>query len=149
MSPLLRLTAAAALLALSCSSSPKPAPAAQPEDPAGPPLALMNATMIVKSCPDQTKTTSHQAETAIRQVIEPCTKVPGGAAHFTVTMMPGGRIEIGSPEGDPDEGVVPTCAVKNQLTHKIFLRKPCSFVVQLEERPMAQQPAAPSSAAPP
>jgi hypothetical protein len=134
-----RLAPAAALFALTgCSPAPPPAEPAAPEEPPPPPIALMNATVVATSCPQVTKFNARMAENAIRKLIEPCTKIPGGAARFSATMLPGGRIQLGSPEGDPAEGVVPTCVVKNQLTHKVLLRKPCSFRVELEERTVAR-----------
>lgn len=144
----LRLAAVGLATLCACSSQPPPGPA-QPEEPAAPPLSLMNATVIAKTCPDVTRTNARAAESAIKKLVEPCTKIPGGDAHFTATMLPGGRIVLGSPDGDPTEGTVPTCVVKNQLTHKIQLRKPCEYRVYLEERSIAAPTASPAQPAPP
>lgn len=140
----LRTASLAALLALAACSSPKPAAQPAPEE-APTPMALMNVSVVATTCPQVTQHNARMAENAMRKLVEPCDKVPGGRAHFTATMLPGGRIELGSPEGDPTEGTVPTCVVKNQLTHKIQLRKPCVFRVELEERPLT--PAAPATPA--
>ncbi|MCC6554568.1 MAG: hypothetical protein IT372_16435 [Polyangiaceae bacterium] len=148
MSHVLRLAAGlVALYACGCAPAPAPAPA-PPEEPAAPPMSLMNTTVVATTCPDITKQNARAAEISIRRLVEPCAKVPGGAAHFTATMLPGGRIELGSPEGDPTEGTIPTCVVKNGLSHRIMLRKPCVFRVQLEERQVPAAPAAPAQAAP-
>ncbi|HSN97189.1 MAG TPA: hypothetical protein VLS89_02790 [Candidatus Nanopelagicales bacterium] len=137
--------AAAALLGLaSCSSTPPPAEPAKPAEPEPAPIALVNATVLATTCPQVTQYNARMAENAIRKLVEPCTKIPGGGARFTATMLPGGKIELGSPEGDPTEGVVPMCVVKNQLTHKIFLKKACVFRVELEERPMTPAQPTPS-----
>jgi len=70
----------------------------------------------------------------MRRLVEPCSKVPGQAARFQATLVPGGRIEIASPSGDRADGIVPICVVKNQLSHAVSLKQPCTFDVQLEER---------------
>ena len=59
-----------------------------------------------------------------------------GAGLAGATLLPGGRVELASPSGDPTEGVVPTCLVQNvsQLKHKLRLKKPCKFDVKLEQR---------------
>jgi hypothetical protein len=142
---LLRPAALAALLAVAACSSSKPAAETPPAEDAPAPLALMNVSVVATTCPQVTKHNARMAENAIRKLVEPCDKVPGGGARFTATMLPGGRIELGSAEGDPTEGTVPTCVVKNQLTHKIQLRKECVFRVELEERPVT--PAAPATPA--
>ena len=56
---------------------------------------------------------SRGAEAALRQMLSPCDKVPGGSAHFAATLMPGGRIELASAEGDPKDGVIPVCVLKH------------------------------------
>ncbi len=75
---------------------------------------------------------SRQAETALRQMLSPCDKVPGGRAHFAATLMPGGRIELASASGEPTDGVVPICVLKHTLTHPVSLVRPCTFDVRLE-----------------
>lgn len=145
----LRLASAAMLAALAalsalpgCGAPPPPQEPAEPSEPPPPPIALMNATVVVESCPNVTKYNARMAENAIRKMIEPCTKVPGGAARFTATMVPGGNIKLASPSGDVSEGVVPTCVVTNELTHKVLLRKPCVFRIELEDRTIPQPPPA-------
>ncbi|AKT43924.1 hypothetical protein [Chondromyces crocatus] len=136
---------AALLLMLASCKKAKPAEPPKPPEPTAPPLALVSASVVATSCPQVTQYNARAAENAIRKLVEPCTQIPGGAAHFTATMLPGGQIQLASKEGDPVGGTVPTCVVKNQLTHKIFLRKACVFQVELEERPVVAPP--PSQAA--
>ena len=78
------------------------------------------------------------AEVAMRQLITPCDKVPGGNAHFSATLIPGGRIELASPAGETADGVVPTCVLKHTLKHGVTLGEPCTFEVRLEERLVAR-----------
>lgn len=115
-----------------------------PEGEEGPDITNMNATVVVKDCPDASKgTTSKSANTAIRKLVSPCSKVPGGVAHFAATLLPGGRIELASPEGDATQGVVPTCVLESQLKHSVPLRSPCKLDVRLEEsRVSGAEPAA-------
>lgn len=114
---------------------PEPAEARVPE-PVSAPLALMNASVVLGTCPDGAKMDSRSANLAIQKLVEPCSKVPGGAAHFSATLLPGGRIELASPSGDTAAGMVPTCVLQNQLRHRVLLRRPCEFDVALEERAM-------------
>ncbi len=92
--------------------------------------------VIVEACPDSKLLDTKLANREIDELVGPCKKVPGGAAHFSATLLPGGRVELASPAGDPTEGVVPTCLVQNarQLKHKLKLTKPCKFDVKLEQR---------------
>lgn len=92
--------------------------------------------VVVEACPDSAKLDTKLASREIDELLGPCKKVPGGAAHFSATLLPGGRVELASPSGDPAEGVVPTCLVQNagQLKHKLKLVKPCKFDVKLEQR---------------
>jgi hypothetical protein len=89
-------------------------------------------SFVVQKCPDASKMNSHKAETALRQMLTPCDKVPGGSVHFAATLMPGGRIQLTSAAGEPDDGVVPMCALKHALTHPVSLERPCTFDVRLE-----------------
>lgn len=84
------------------------------------------------------------AQSTIHRLVDPCAGVPNGKAHFSATLLPGGRIELASPSGDPAGGVVPTCVLRNNLLHQVYLKKPCKFDVQLEERmtPRTPPPAA-------
>jgi hypothetical protein len=88
------------------------------------------------ACPEQKRISNQQATREIEELVGPCTKVPGGAAHFSATLLPGGRIELASPSGDRDDGIVPTCVLQqaNQLRHRLRLTKACKFDVKLEER---------------
>ena len=140
-----RLSAlAAVLMALASCKSAKPAEPTKPPEPATPPIAMVHSSVVATSCPQVTQFNAKQAENAIRKLVEPCARIPSGVARFTATMLPGGQIQLGSPEGDPVEGTVPTCVTKNVLTHKVFLRKACVFQVELEERPVTAPQPAPS-----
>ncbi len=120
-------------------------PIAQHEPPPPPPadagltnepISLVTSMVIFEACPDSGKLNTKLANREIEELLGPCKKVPGGAAHFSATLLPGGRVELASPSGDPSEGIVPTCLVQNagQLKHKLRLTKPCKFDVKLEQR---------------
>jgi hypothetical protein len=95
-------------------------------------------SFVVQKCPDAPKMNAQKAEAALRQMLSPCDKVPGGSVHFAATLMPGGRIQLTSAAGEPDDGVVPMCALKHALTHPVSLERPCTFDVRLEAgRPRA------------
>lgn len=137
------LHSAATVVILVIAACGPQAPAAGPEPakdqepvPVSAPIGLMNASVVLGSCPDGPRMDSRSANVAIQKLVEPCSKVPGGAAHFSATLLPGGRIELASPSGDTDAGMVPTCVLQNQLRHRVLLRRPCEFDVTLEERAM-------------
>lgn len=113
-------------------------PPATPADAASAtePISLVTSMVIVEACPDSHKLDTKLANREIDELVGPCKKVPGGAAHFSATLLPGGRVELASPSGDPSEGVVPTCLVQStgQLKHKLKLTKACKFDVKLEQR---------------
>ena len=96
--------------------------------------SMVNASAVIGACPDARKMSSKTVAETINKLVEPCAQVPGGNAHFAAILMPGGKIELASPEGKVAEGVVPTCVLSHGLTHKVLLTKPCTFDVQLEER---------------
>lgn len=126
------------LAGAACSGNPPPATGAADSVEAGetePTVATgVNATVIVNKCPDASRVNIRTAQEAIQRLVGPCAKVPGGSAHFSAKLMPGGRIELASPEGDPTEGVVPTCVLKNRLVHRVLLKSPCTLDVTLDER---------------
>lgn len=97
---------------------------------------MVTSFVVIEGCPEAKRMSTQQATKEIEELVGPCTKVPGGAAHFSATLLPGGRVELASPSGDPAEGIVPTCMVQTQmqLRHKVKLTKPCRFDVKLEER---------------
>lgn len=99
--------------------------------------SLVNASSVVSACPDSKRMNARAANNAIQHLIEPCATVPGGKAHFSATLLPGGKIELTSPEGSAADGVVPICVLKGGLHHKVKLMHPCTFDVQLEERKVA------------
>ena len=113
------------------SAAPPPADA-----PSSDPISLVTSMVIVEACPDSHRLDTKLANREIDELVGPCKKIPGGNAHFSATLLPGGRVELASPSGDPGEGVVPTCIVQNaaQLKHKLKLAKACKFDVKLEQR---------------
>ena len=96
--------------------------------------SLVNASAVVNVCPDGKRMNAKLAADAIQQLVKPCAAVPGGKAHFMATLQPGGKIELTGPDGNPSDGVVPTCVLSHGLKHTVLLKKPCRFDVQLEER---------------
>jgi hypothetical protein len=115
-----------------------------PAEENAPDLSIVDATVVVDSCPDAKTMNSKAAHAAINKLVAPCSKVPGGAAHFSATLVPGGRIKLAAPSGDPAEGVVPTCVLSNQLTHRVLLKQACKLDVKLEERKVGGSSAAPA-----
>lgn len=131
------------LVVAACSGAPrqpdpKPAPSDAAVDAAEPDrMDLVTSSVVVEACPDARKLATKQASKEIAELVGPCTRVPGGAAHFSATLLPDGSIHLGSPTGSKSEdGVVPTCVVQHarQLKHKLALAKPCRFDVRLSER---------------
>jgi hypothetical protein len=106
------------------------------EEPPGDEISLVTSFVVVEACPDAKKLDTRLATREIEELVGPCKSVPGGAAHFAATLMPGGRVELAAPSGDPAEGVIPTCLVQSagQLKHKLKLTKACKFDVKLEQR---------------
>jgi hypothetical protein len=124
------------MASVSCAGKAKP-PETAPKASEGPPLSPVSqlvTSFVVQDCPDVRKMNGQRAETALRQMLSTCDKIPGGRAHFAATLMPGGRIELASTSGDPNDGVVPLCVVKHTLTHPVALQRPCTFDVRLEAR---------------
>jgi hypothetical protein len=134
---------AGGLAVLACAGNPAPPPdQGEPPDEAEPTMARgVNATVIVSKCPDAQRIKVRTAQDAIQKLVGPCAKVPGGKAHFSATLLPGGTIELASPAGDPAEGVVPTCVLHNRLLHRVPLKSPCTLDVELDERTVVVEPA--------
>ncbi len=82
----------------------------------------------------------------MHKLVDACASVPGGSTKFTVTLLPGGRIEL--PQGRDQPETIPTCILKNELRHHVSLSKACSLVVKLEEKsvPIVTADAAPRDA---
>jgi hypothetical protein len=97
---------------------------------------MVTSFVVVEQCADSRNLDPRLATKEIDELVGPCKKVPGGAAHFAATLLPGGRVELASPSGDPAAGIVPTCLVQQagQLRHKLELTQSCKFDVKLEER---------------
>jgi hypothetical protein len=107
---------------------------APPADaPPGPTASMIDVSAVVGHCPDDSKMNSRLADEAIRKLVEPCVKEPGGTARFSVTLKPGGVIELSPSEGAPQGAMVPACALKRELSHKIKLKSACTFEVRVEE----------------
>ena len=138
------------IVALGCGPTAKPTavvappPTEQPNEP----ISLVTSMVVVEACPDSKRLDSKKANREIEELVGPCKKVPGGEAHFSATLLPGGRVELGSPNGNPEDGMVPTCVMQQakQLRHKLRLSKACKFDVKLEQRiaePMVRDARAP------
>jgi len=108
-------------------------------EPAAAPVSMVTSSVVIDACPDAKRINSRQATKEIEELVGPCTMVPGGSAHFSATLLPGGRVELASPSGDPESGVVPTCLLQSQgqLRHRIKVTAPCKFDVKLEEHKSA------------
>ena len=114
---------------------PRPDPRPLPPTEPGREMSMVTSAVIVDACPDWKHIDSKRAGKEIEELVGPCIKVPGGAAHFSATLVPGGRVELASPTGDPGDGTVPTCVVQTarQLKHRIKLKSPCKLDVKLED----------------
>ena len=130
----LTIFASGGLLLGACAPRAAGPEAAGPADVPHTITSMVNASAVIAACPDARKMNAKAAADTIDHLVEPCAQVPGGKAHFSATLLPGGKIELASPEGKVAEGMVPTCALSHGLTHKLLLSKPCTFDVQLEER---------------
>ena len=97
---------------------------------------MVTSMVVIAQCPNAKQLDSKKATKEIEELVGPCKTVPGGAAHFAAILRPNGSVELASPSGDPQAGVVPTCLLQNQnqLRHKLKLTKPCKFDVKLEQR---------------
>ncbi len=99
-------------------------------------IALVTSSIVVDQCPVSKQVNAKRASAEIEAMVSACKTIPGGKAHFSATLLPDGRVELASPEGDPDTGIVPTCLLQSKasLRHRLRLSKPCKFDVQLEEQ---------------
>jgi hypothetical protein len=133
MKPLapLALLISGGLLAGACAD--KPANDASGEVPHTV-TSMVNASAVIAACPDARKMNAKLAADTVDKLVAPCAQVPGGKAHFSATLEPGGKISLAAPDGSVAEGVVPTCVLSHGLGHKVLLTKPCRFDVNLEER---------------
>jgi hypothetical protein len=127
----LGLVASGGLLLGACAPKPPAEPVA---DVPRTVTSMVSASAIINACPDARRMNARTATDTINQLVEPCAQVPGGKAHFSAVLLPGGKIELAAPDGKVSEGVVPTCVLSHGLTHKVTLTKPCGFDIQLEER---------------
>lgn len=124
---------------VACGPRQADPPTAEPVAPPpfdAPAMSMVTSIVVLDACPDAKRLDSKRTSREIQELIGPCKRIPGGAAHFSATLLPDGRVELASPSGDPAGGVVPTCVVQQlkQLRHKLALRSPCRFDVTLDER---------------
>jgi hypothetical protein len=101
---------------------------------------MVDASVVIGACPDARRMNAKAANNTITKLVERCTQVPGGKAHFSATLKPNGTIEIASPEGNVADGMVPMCVLTHGLTHRVVLSKPCKLDVHLEERKLGGPP---------
>jgi hypothetical protein len=132
----------AAVLVVACGGGGDKKPAASPATtasaaPSRPKVAVVEGSVMLKECP--AKLDKKQAEKTMNDLVSGCDTVPGGTATFQATLEPGGSIEIRAPDGS-DQGTVPICVLKNTRKHKLFLAKPCTLAVQIEEKSVASKP---------
>jgi hypothetical protein len=112
-------------------------PSSEPQSPArasagsGAQAQFVNATILTNGCQSLGHANAKLAETAMYQLVEGCSSVPGGSAEFQATLEPGGRIAIAAAPGQPD--VVPICILKHSLLHKVALAKPCRLDVKIAQ----------------
>ncbi|GMV18541.1 MAG: hypothetical protein HS104_41255 [Polyangiaceae bacterium] len=138
--PVASLLCSLPLLACARGAEPKPAaaPTASPApEAAGPKVAVVEGSVMLGECP--AKLERKKAEQTMNDLVSACDNVPGGTAKFQATLRPGGRIEISAPDGS-DQGTVPICVIKHKLQHKLFLTKPCTLAVQIEEKSVDRKP---------
>ena len=132
----------AGVLLVACAAPVESRPAAAPAPSAaaplaGPKVAVVEGSVMLRECP--AKLDKKEAERTMNGLVGECDSVPGGTASFQATLLPGGRIEISAPDGS-DRGTVPICVVKHALKHKLFLAKPCTLAVQIEEKSVRAAP---------
>jgi hypothetical protein len=111
-----------------------PRPASPADEAPRVKTSMVSAAAVVSACPDGKRMNAKLAADTLQKLVDPCASVPGGRAHFSAALLPGGKIELAAPDGNAAEGVVPTCVLQHGLTHKVLLKSPCKFDVQLEER---------------
>jgi hypothetical protein len=140
--------AAIAYTAICCTKRHEPAPVSpavsSQQDNIPPPVELVDATILLTDCGTVSNVSAKQAEKTMRQLVEACSEVPGGTAQFTATLLPGGRVELTTP--DAGLQMVPTCVLSHALTHRVVLKRACSMQVQMSERKAATM-ALPSASA--
>lgn len=123
--------------ATTTTAPPPPPPPAEPDAESEDNISsLVTSMVVIDACPDSKRIDSKLANREIEELVGPCRRVPGGAAHFSATLLPGGAVELASPSGDKEDGIVPTCVLQKQkqLRHKLRLSKACKFDVKLEQR---------------
>jgi hypothetical protein len=123
---------------IACAHGP---PSSQPQSPgpassgsadsAAQAAQVVNATVLTNGCQSLGRANAKLAESAMVQLVEGCSSVPGGSAEFEATLEPGGRITIAAAPGQPD--VVPICILKHSLLHKVALAKPCRLEVKIAQ----------------
>jgi hypothetical protein len=56
---------------------------------------MVTSFVVVDACPES-KHINTKLTTRRSKLVGPCKKIPGGAAHFSATLLPGGRVELAS-----------------------------------------------------
>lgn len=126
-----------ALTVAGCTRGQEPTPTLPPvasarADESPPPAGLVDSTIIFTDCGTVANMNAKLAAMTMRQLVEACSEVPGGTAQFSATLLPGGRIELATPDGGV--GVVPVCVLHHELKHQVIVQKPCTMQVQMRER---------------
>jgi len=112
---------------------PSTAPAASVEPvEETPAVGFVDATIMFTNCGKVANMNARSAQKTMRQLVEACEEVPGGAAEFTATLSPDGRIELATVDGGL--GTVPLCVLRHELKHKVRVSKPCTMHVRMTER---------------
>lgn len=126
-----------ALTVAGCARGQEPTPTLPPAasaqaDDLPPPVGLVDSTIIFTDCGTVANMNAKLAAKTMRQLVEACSEVPGGTAQFSATLLPGGRIELATPDGGV--GMVPVCVLHHELKHKVIVQKPCTMQVRMSER---------------
>ena len=102
--------------------APTPRPPSRYRRRAEPEISLVTSVVVVEACPDSKKHRYQAGEPRDRELVGPCKKVPGGAAHFAATLHAGWtRSSSHHRRVITTEGIVPTCLLqkRRQLKHKL------------------------------
>lgn len=96
-------------------------------------IASVDASVIFTDCPKAPIARSNDVQATLNNLVKDCDTVPAGQVRIVATLVPGGRIELSAPKGEP-EGVVPLCVLKHELRHRLLVVKRCHMEIQMSER---------------
>jgi hypothetical protein len=121
----------------SCTRAHEPEPSTAPAASAdvaeeSPELGFVDATIMFTNCSKVANLNAKSAQRTMRRLVEACEEVPGGAAEFTATLLPDGRIEFAAVDGGLS--TVPMCVLRHELKHKVKVSKPCTMHVRMTEK---------------